>query len=110
MLAYFNINAPTFVISDANPVGLGAVLLQTQEDGAKKSVACASWSLTPTVLLSDRVLAVNMMDIQALNLEELKSATMTDTTLTLLISIVETTTLLHFLKAYSHTNDAQKNC
>ncbi len=46
-LAYFNINAPTFVISDASPVGLGAVFLQTQ-DGAKKPVAYASRSLTPT--------------------------------------------------------------
>ncbi len=47
-LAYFNINAPTFVISNARPVRLGAVLLQTQEDGAKKPVAYASRSLTPT--------------------------------------------------------------
>lgn len=38
----------------------------------------------------DRVLAVNMMDVQALSLEELKSATVTDTTLTQLLSIVET--------------------
>lgn len=47
-LAYFNINAQTFVISDASPVGLGAVLLQTQADGTKKPVAYASRSLTPT--------------------------------------------------------------
>lgn len=38
----------------------------------------------------DRVLSVNMMDIQALTLQELKSATMADTTLKQLISIVET--------------------
>ncbi len=38
----------------------------------------------------DRVLAVNMMDVQALTLEEHKSATMADTTLTQQLSIVET--------------------
>lgn len=38
----------------------------------------------------DRVLSVNMMDVQALTLEELKRATMEDTTLTQLTSIVET--------------------
>ena len=47
-LAYFKLNAPTVVISDASPVGLGAVLLQTQSDGRNKPVAYASRSLTPT--------------------------------------------------------------
>uniref|UniRef100_A0A8C1UC32 Reverse transcriptase/retrotransposon-derived protein RNase H-like domain-containing protein n=1 Tax=Cyprinus carpio TaxID=7962 RepID=A0A8C1UC32_CYPCA len=46
-LAYFNISTPTVMISDASPVGFGAVLLQTQEDGAKKPVAYVSRSLTP---------------------------------------------------------------
>ena len=44
----FKLNAPTVVISDASPVGLGAVLLQTQSDGRNKPVAYASRSLTPT--------------------------------------------------------------
>uniref|UniRef100_A0A3B3IAC9 ribonuclease H n=1 Tax=Oryzias latipes TaxID=8090 RepID=A0A3B3IAC9_ORYLA len=47
-LAYFKLGAPTVVISDASPVGLGAVLLQTQQDGQNKPVAYASRSLTPT--------------------------------------------------------------
>lgn len=47
-LAYFQLNAPTVVISDASPMGLGAVLLQTQLDGQNKPVAYASRSLTPT--------------------------------------------------------------
>lgn len=47
-LAYFKIGAPTVIISDASPVGLGAVLLQTQSDGQNKLVAYASLSLTPT--------------------------------------------------------------
>ncbi|UYV69099.1 K02A2.6-like, partial [Cordylochernes scorpioides] len=45
-LAYFDMNAPTEVIADASPVGLGAVLLQRQNDGSKKPVAYASRSLT----------------------------------------------------------------
>ncbi|KAL7824648.1 hypothetical protein SRHO_G00344920 [Serrasalmus rhombeus] len=47
-LAYFKLDAPTVVISDASPVGLGAVLLQTQSDGQNKPIAYASRSLTPT--------------------------------------------------------------
>ncbi|XP_051973262.1 uncharacterized protein K02A2.6-like [Xyrauchen texanus] len=204
-LAYFNINAPTVVISDASPVGLGAVLLQTQENGAKKPVAYASRSLTPTerrysqierealwcvwavehfraylwggrftlqtdhrpliYMLNpekskllppriqrlglrlypydykiehiagkdnvadslsrlplpetednsyvdtymDRVLSVNMMDVPALTLEELKRATMNDTTLTQLISIVGTgqwpTTIPDSLHSYKRCSD-----
>ena len=46
-LAYFKLGAPTVVISDASPVGLGAVLLQTQSDGQNKPIAYASCSLTP---------------------------------------------------------------
>ncbi|XP_051804922.1 uncharacterized protein K02A2.6-like [Acanthochromis polyacanthus] len=47
-LAYFKLGAPTVVISDASPVGLGAVLLQTQSDGQNKPIAYASRSLSPT--------------------------------------------------------------
>ncbi len=57
----------------------------------------------------DRVLAVNMMDVQALTLEELKSATMADTTLTQLLSIVETgqwpATLPESLQPYKQCAD-----
>lgn len=47
-LAYFKLDAPTIVIGDASPVGLSAVLLQTQPGGQNKPVAYASHSLTPT--------------------------------------------------------------
>ncbi|KAI4899615.1 hypothetical protein NFI96_003403, partial [Prochilodus magdalenae] len=47
-LAYLKLDAPTVVISGAGPVGLGAVLLQTQSDGQNKPVAYAGRSLTPT--------------------------------------------------------------
>uniref|UniRef100_A0A8C7ZZC5 Reverse transcriptase/retrotransposon-derived protein RNase H-like domain-containing protein n=1 Tax=Oryzias sinensis TaxID=183150 RepID=A0A8C7ZZC5_9TELE len=47
-LAYFKLGAPTVVISDASPVGLDTVSLQTQQDGRNKPVAYASHSLTPT--------------------------------------------------------------
>uniref|UniRef100_A0A8C7XV38 ribonuclease H n=1 Tax=Oryzias sinensis TaxID=183150 RepID=A0A8C7XV38_9TELE len=47
-LAYFKLGAPTVVISDASPVGLGTVSLKTQQDGQNKPVAYASHSLTPT--------------------------------------------------------------
>lgn len=46
-LAYFKLAAPTVVISDASPVGRGAVLTQTQSDGQNKPVAYVSCSLTP---------------------------------------------------------------
>ena len=44
-LAYFNKNAPTKVIADASPVGLGAVLVQNQ-DGLWAPVCYTSRSLT----------------------------------------------------------------
>ena len=44
-LAYFDKNAPTKIITDASPVGLGVVLVQEQ-DGAWTSVCYASRSLT----------------------------------------------------------------
>lgn len=47
-LAYFKLDAPTTVISDASPIGLGAVLLQKQSNGQNKPIAYASRSLTAT--------------------------------------------------------------
>ena len=44
-LAYFHKNAPTKIITDASPVGLGAVLVQEQ-DSAWTPVCYASRSLT----------------------------------------------------------------
>ena len=44
-LAYFDPQAPTKIIADASPVGLGAVLIQTQE-GVEKPIYYASRSLT----------------------------------------------------------------
>ena len=44
-LAYFHKNAPTKIITDASPVGLGAVLVQEQ-NGAWTPVCYASRSLT----------------------------------------------------------------
>ena len=43
--AYFDKNAPTKIITDASPVGLGAVLVQEQ-NSACTSVCYASRSLT----------------------------------------------------------------
>ena len=47
MLAYFNQGAPTVVIADASPVGLGAVLVQ-EEDREHCAVCYASRSLSDT--------------------------------------------------------------
>ena len=47
-LAYFKLDAQTTVISDASPIGLGAVLLQKQSNGQNKPVAYGSRSLTAT--------------------------------------------------------------
>ena len=44
-LAYFDKNAPTEIIADASPVGLGAVLVQKQQE-VKAVVAYASKSLS----------------------------------------------------------------
>ena len=47
-LASFRLDFPTFVITDASPVGLGAILLQDQDQGERKPIAYISRSLTPT--------------------------------------------------------------
>ena len=45
-LAYFDVTAPTEVIADASPFGLGAVLVQTQ-DGVRRAINYASRTLSP---------------------------------------------------------------
>ena len=42
VLACFSLNAPTYVITDASPVGLGAILLQDQVNGERKPIAYIS--------------------------------------------------------------------
>ena len=39
ILAIYNYKAPTFIYTDANIKGIGAILKQTQKDGAQKPVA-----------------------------------------------------------------------
>ena len=51
VLACFSLNAPTYVITIASPVGLGAIfaiLLQDQVNGERKPIAYISRSLTST--------------------------------------------------------------
>ena len=47
-MACFSLNAPTYVITDASPVGLGAILLQDQVNGERKPITYISRSLTST--------------------------------------------------------------
>ena len=44
-LAYFNLKYRTYVVADASPVGLGAVLIQEQ-DGQQRVISYASYSLS----------------------------------------------------------------
>ena len=46
-LAYFNPTAPTNLVTDASPIGLGAVISQLQTDGSWRPISYASRSLTP---------------------------------------------------------------
>ena len=48
ILAYYDQKAKTRLITDASPVGLGAILEQDQSDGTFKPVMFASCSLTDT--------------------------------------------------------------
>ena len=47
-LAHFSTDNPTSVIVDASPVGLGAILMQTDKNGVRNPIAYASRSLTNT--------------------------------------------------------------
>jgi hypothetical protein len=46
VLACFSMDKPIFVITDASPVGLEAILLQQQDDEEKKPVAYISKTLS----------------------------------------------------------------
>ena len=48
VLAHYDVQKPTIVAADASQYGLGAVLLQTQEDGERRPVCYASCSLIET--------------------------------------------------------------
>ena len=45
MMAFYDKEAPTEVVTDASPVGLGAILVQ-EKQGVKRAVAFASRSLS----------------------------------------------------------------
>lgn len=47
-LGYFDVNDRTLVLADASPVGLGAILAQTDENNETRIVSYASKSLTDT--------------------------------------------------------------
>lgn len=48
VLACFRLDAPTYVVTNASPVSLGAILLQDRQQGERKPIAYTSRSLTPT--------------------------------------------------------------
>ena len=47
-MAFYNPDATTQIITDASPVGLGAILPQQQENGEYKPIAYGSRALTNT--------------------------------------------------------------
>lgn len=47
-LACFRLDAPTYLVTDASPVGLGAILLQDQGENERRPIAYISRSLMPT--------------------------------------------------------------
>lgn len=48
VLECFYLDAPTFVVTDASPIGLCAILLQHQGTGQHQPIAYNSRSLSPT--------------------------------------------------------------
>ena len=47
ILSYFNPTAETQIVTDASPIGLGAVISQLQNDGSWRPISYASRALTP---------------------------------------------------------------
>lgn len=45
-MAYYNLNEPTYIVTDASIVELGTILLQTQAEASKKSITYASYSFS----------------------------------------------------------------
>ena len=60
-MACFRVDVPTYVVTDAFPVGLGAILLQYQDIGERKPIAFISRSLTST----ERSLSKLLIQIQS---------------------------------------------
>ena len=66
-LGYYDKNAPTKVIADASPVGLGAVLVQELErhgasifaDGKRSPCACLGMRAIPCIYLRERGRVIN---------------------------------------------------
>ena len=48
VLAYYDPNRPTIISADASSTGIGAVLIQIQENGARRPICSASRSLSET--------------------------------------------------------------
>ena len=48
ILAHYDVNHPTIIAADASNYGIGAVLLQVQEDGKRRPICYASRSLSET--------------------------------------------------------------
>lgn len=45
-MAYYNLNVPTSIVTDASTVELGTILLQTQAEASTKSITYASYSFS----------------------------------------------------------------